>query len=486
MVGQSLTIGRGAENDLCLPDPDRTLSKRHCAIEDHNGNVIVVDFSTNGTFLNYGKLPLGAVPTPLNDGDILSLGPYELLVTIASDRPEDDRIADPLADGPVSHGTAGAAPNPADLLDAPGDGGDFLDDLLTGRDGPVGPRGVKREDIGEDGLLPPLGEDDLLPPADDEGPGQGGSQRYNSASAQDHFQAPRTTGGGNLIPDDWEDDLLPSGKSGDAADPFAQPMDNSTAGGSAFIPEDLDLGGTNPGLHQEPEAPPPIEPAPPPPEPEPAAKEPAAPPPPVQDPTPTAPPTGGGDAAARVFLKSLGAEEVKVTDEDLTPTMSRLGHVLRIMIEGMREILMTRTSIKSEFRIEQTMIQAGGNNPLKFSISPDQAIEAMVKPSAKGYLDATEATTQALRDIKAHEVAMVTGMEAALKGVLKRLDPAALEDKIKVGGGFSSVLKSKKARYWEIYETMYAEISDQAENDFHELFAKEFARAYKEQLDKLK
>jgi type VI secretion system protein ImpI/type VI secretion system protein len=48
------------------------------------------------------------------------------------------------------------------------------------------------------------------------------------------------------------------------------------------------------------------------------------------------------------------------------------------------------------------------------------------------------------------------------------------------------MFKGKKARYWEVYEKMYAQISDQAENDFHELFSREFARAYKEQLEKLK
>ena len=50
--GTGLTIGRGSENELVLPDPNRELSKRHCAIEDNNGNVAIVDFSTNGTFLN--------------------------------------------------------------------------------------------------------------------------------------------------------------------------------------------------------------------------------------------------------------------------------------------------------------------------------------------------------------------------------------------------------------------------------------------------
>jgi type VI secretion system protein ImpI/type VI secretion system protein len=81
---------------------------------------------------------------------------------------------------------------------------------------------------------------------------------------------------------------------------------------------------------------------------------------------------------------------------------------------------------------------------------------------------------------------MMTGMEAALKGLLKRLDPQQLEGKLETSGGFGSILKGKEARYWEAYLKMYAEISDQAENDFHELFSREFARAYQDQLDRLK
>jgi len=81
---------------------------------------------------------------------------------------------------------------------------------------------------------------------------------------------------------------------------------------------------------------------------------------------------------------------------------------------------------------------------------------------------------------------MVTGMEAALKGMLQRLDPQALTAKIEAKAGLGGLLKNRKAQYWETYETMYAEISDAAENDFQELFAKEFARAYREQLARLK
>jgi type VI secretion system FHA domain protein len=132
--------------------------------------------------------------------------------------------------------------------------------------------------------------------------------------------------------------------------------------------------------------------------------------------------------------------------------------------------------------MERTQIGAGGNNPLKFSLSGEHAVEMILRPRAKGYMDGPAAVKDALDDIKAHEVAMVTGMQAAIRDVLARLDPAALDGKV-TGGGLMS---NRKARLWEEYEKLFATISDQAENDFHSFFAREFARAYQEQMGKLK
>lgn len=438
MQGGSLTVGRGPANDLVLPDPDRTLSKSHFVIEDHNGNVVVVDLSTNGTFLNYSKIPLGRTPTPLNSGDVLGLGPYELVVEI-SQPGRGDAIAPPAAQDPLSPGRAERAPDPLDLLDDAGPGGDFLENLL-GPEKPTGPSQFKPADP-IDELLPPLDEEaPFFGKPDDGRGGQGASQPAHNPSTQDSFR-PQATGGQNLIPDDWDDLFEGIEDSAAAAHPAA---------------------------------------------PQPAPPEADAPPP-----TP-APAPAPAEASARdrdlamAFLKGAGAAEVQIDEADLPNTMARMGRVMRTLVTGLREILMTRTSIKSEFRIEQTMISAGGNNPLKFSISPDQAIEAMIRPTTKGYLSPESAAEQALQDIKAHEVAMVAGMEAALKGVLKKLDPKELEGKIETSSAFGSLLKGKKARYWDVYEKIYAEISDQAENDFHDLFSREFARAYKEQLDRLK
>ena len=463
LLGKSLTLGRGEENDVMLPDPDKVVSKRHCVIEDHGGNFVVMDISTNGTFLNYSKVPLGKTPTPLSNGDILVMGPFELLIEIV-EAPK-QIIPDPIDVGQVSVGSASAAPNIDALLDGPGDGGgDFLDDLL-GDGGLTGPAGVKRETLGDDGLLPPLGSDGdgLLDPLPEDPNPQGASQSDHNPSITDHFNTPRPAT--NVIPEDWGDDFL-------AGEPEPAPLPPRPEPPAPTPVPEPPAADPVPDQTMMPEQP----------------RQPAPPEPPVTEAAPLSPAPAQPQNidAARAFLEEAGAGDIGIPDEELTPTLARMGKVLSTMITGMREILMTRASIKSEFRIEQTMISAGGNNPLKFSISPEQAIEAMVKPTTKGYLDATTAAEQALNDIKAHEIAMMTGMEAALKGVLAKLDPKELEGQIVTSGGLGSLLKGKKARYWEVYEKMYAEISDQAENDFQELFSREFARAYQEQLERLK
>lgn len=473
MRGPSLTVGRGASCDLVLPDPDQMLSRNHCVIEDHNGNVVVVDLSSNGTFLNYSKIPLGRTPTPLNNGDVLCIGNYELVVEIRDDLMDlGDMIAAPAAQAPISHGNAANAPDPLQLLEDSGTGGDFLDDLLG--EGPKGPAQLNPVDP-IDELLPPLGEeeDPFFQKASDGREGEGASLANHNPTASDGFAAPAAQSG--MIPDDWDDEFLSGIGGPEEPEPKPEPP-------REVPPPPQEVPPSGP-----PQEAPPAPPQETPPSPPPQEAPPSAPPeiPPYQKSGAQAAPPAGTQDALEAFLNGAGAE-ISIDPADQASTMARMGRVMRTLVTGLREILMTRTSIKSEFRIEQTMISAGGNNPLKFSITPEQAIEAMVRPATKGYLSPETAAEEALKDIKAHEVAMVTGMEAALKGVLKRLDPKALEAQIEDKGGFTGLLRGKKARYWDVYEQLYAEISDQAENDFHDLFSREFARAYKQQLDRLK
>ena len=77
----ALTVGRGANNDLPLPD-DEFASARHARIEPRRDGVYVEDVgSTNGTFVNGIRL---ARERRLADGDIVRVGETDL-------RYEDDR-----------------------------------------------------------------------------------------------------------------------------------------------------------------------------------------------------------------------------------------------------------------------------------------------------------------------------------------------------------------------------------------------------------
>jgi type VI secretion system FHA domain protein len=182
--------------------------------------------------------------------------------------------------------------------------------------------------------------------------------------------------------------------------------------------------------------------------------------------------------------RGAGAEEMAIPEGEAAATMERLGAVMRTLIAGLREILISRSDFKGEFRVEKTRLSSAGNNPLKFALSAEHAVETVLRPHARGYMEAGAAVKEALDDIRAHEIAMVTGMEAAIKDVLARLDPKSFEER--VAGGGLSVLSNRKARLWEEYEKGYAALAEQAENDFHDFFARAFSKAYQEQLERLK
>src|ERR1700682_3454611 len=77
------TIGRATDNEWILPDPERYLSGKHVRVDFRAGNYVLVDTSSNGTYVNGAQVPLGKYHDyQLKDGDYVRLGEYELLVSI--------------------------------------------------------------------------------------------------------------------------------------------------------------------------------------------------------------------------------------------------------------------------------------------------------------------------------------------------------------------------------------------------------------------
>lgn len=171
----------------------------------------------------------------------------------------------------------------------------------------------------------------------------------------------------------------------------------------------------------------------------------------------------------------------------LTPELMRLiGGLLRSAVDGTQQLVTIRAAAKYELRAQVTMIRARNNNPLKFVPDGTAALEQLLQPPMRGFLDGPQAMTDAMNDLVGHSIGTMAGMRAALEGVLDRFTPAELEHKLGTSSMLDSLLPmSRKARLWELYLQHFQLIRSEAQEDFHTLFGKAFLAAYEQQLERL-
>jgi type VI secretion system FHA domain protein len=252
------------------------------------------------------------------------------------------------------------------------------------------------------------------------------------------------------------------------ASPFEEPSVGQVADASPFD-ETAEI-----AAPAAPPAPPPV-----------AAPRPAAAAPAPSRPAPAPPPQpGAGDAALlAAFLEGVGLPDAHPTDP--AATMLALGKAFRTLVAGVRAVLIARASIKREFRIEQTMIRARGNNPLKFSAGDDDALAALLGVGRRTDMAPHEAVADALRDIRLHELASMAAMQTAVRSMLDGLDPARLRATAEQGGGMTVLPAQKKARAWDAYEVLHARTVQALSDDFDSAFGKAFARAYERSLEEV-
>lgn len=458
----SLSIGRSAGNDWVLPDPERILSKTHCMITAENGRYILTDLSSNGIYVN-GSMQATSrhSRTALKQGDTLRIGNYVVTVAELSENrisASDDTGGEPRQKDPLDLESLGRAPNPA-----------FRHPIVQVPSNPRGDDPFDRESLRASGET--HADDDLYR-------GRIPSKAWQGAPQADHVPAPaqavpRIRVFGNesrrkIDIDDLIGELVPTGAmrmprmaaaqagSVTASDmaPALQPalVDPKTAEHSrAQVPRSADL-----------------------------------------DPVKPTPERGSMASASSeahnvllAFLDGAGVPVERVDNRDPEMVLRAAGKIFRAMVEGIREILLSRSAIKGEMGVLQTLIQADGNNALKFSVTAGDAVASLLAPARPGYMDPLAAAEEALTDIKQHELAVIVGVRSALDGLLRRFDPNALEQRLSKDKLLDAVLPSaRKARYWDVFRTIYSDISREAEDDFHSLFGRAFAKAYMAQTRK--
>jgi type VI secretion system protein ImpI/type VI secretion system protein len=207
----------------------------------------------------------------------------------------------------------------------------------------------------------------------------------------------------------------------------------------------------------------------------------AAPAPPRPEPAPL-PQAASDSGLAAAFLRGVGLSEANLADPE--KTLERIGAALRATVNGLRQTLMARASIKDEFRIEQTMIRASGNNPLKFSLDDDDALATLLGTGRRSGMSPEEAIAEAFNDLRLHELATVSAMQEAVRVLLAQFEPDSVERKVA-----SSALQihpaQKKARAWDAFVQLHGTVTQALSDDFDSVFGKAFARAYEQAIEKL-
>jgi type VI secretion system protein ImpI/type VI secretion system protein len=158
--------------------------------------------------------------------------------------------------------------------------------------------------------------------------------------------------------------------------------------------------------------------------------------------------------------------------------MEQLGAAFRAIVFGIRQALIARASIKSEFRIGQTMIRPRGNNPLKFSANDEDALAALLGAGRRTDISPEAAVSDALTDMRIHELATMTGMQSAVRALVARFSPEALRSAAERGG--LKLLGGGKTRAWDAFEALHGQVSRGLSDDFDSVFGRSFTRAYEQ------
>jgi type VI secretion system FHA domain protein len=452
---QGGSIGRRAGNDWVLPDAH--VSGRHARVRAMGGTFFLEDNeSGNGVIVNGNRIHAGE-PFPLKDGDVVFIDPFEISARLSATMP--DALSEvPAAVGQVPPVVApmpspAAIPPPApaggldDLIGAGAGGADEFNALL---DTPPATPALAIPS-GLDLLAKPVLHDSLnlatpsMPPA-----------MTPAAPAQ-------RAGGG--IPMNWDlSDLEPN-----APARVVPPLP------SRQIPSITQV--------MAPAAPvsvPPVAPA----------FVPAAPPvvSPVAAVVPPAVPAvavsaGGTSSDLLEVLRGAGLDVNSIDPQ----VAAQLGQVLRTVVEGLMEVLRARGEIKGEFRLQQTTFKPRENNPLKFSANVEDALHNLLVKRNAAYLNAPAAFEDAFADVRSHQVAMLAGMRAAFDYMLTRFDPAALAAQFDARPGRKLSLGiGAGGRHWDSFGEYYKEMTRDRDDCFRRLFGDQFARAYEEQLQRLR
>ena len=426
------SLGRTPENDLVLNDPSKYISRAHAKVAFRDGAFYLADTGSNPSMVNQRPLGNGR-EVKLAHGDLLTIGDYVIEV-----------IFDPESASPASAVLKAALPPLPEPKPKP------VPPLFQ-------PPGPSTGQVAQSATRIPHQHDPLAAASI-----LGGVAGIDQPAVQGGTDPLGLNLFGGVAPDPQAH--IVRGAESDHISPEIQafPTAQNIAASSTAIPDDYD-----PLADYRPATPP-------------AAARAGSPNPPVAS-------VGAQDGAVlQALLKGMGLSGVPM-NRPATEVAETVGAMLREAVAGTMAVLVARSMTKRESRIEMTMIASQANNPLKFFPDAQSALKQMLTNELSGYMPPVKSIGSAFDDLKAHELAVIAGMRAALAGVLQRFDPAMIEEKLKASSVMDMMLATnRKSKMWDHLVELYEEISREADDDFQRLFGDTFSAAYEEQINRLR
>ncbi len=463
---QGGTIGRANSSSWVLADPECFLSGRHSQISCENGQYFITDLSTNGTFVNGSSEPLGkGNKVPINDGDVFDLGDYKFKVSVwgANEAVLDDPFdAEPAASFESADSSADFGP--ADVAQDP---------FAPAQADPAPIFNTGAEETDPLAALDKARQSPATAPAD---PGLFGNATHSDGAdaINQSVSWPDAVQDAGQIPEDWDmEESVTARPSIPLTDPpkpvQAQPPPPSPSPppqkapvkADTPIPDAVDqqkqaLEKANQKLRAELDA--------------------------LKKQLSAKQPAGGLD---KTLVNAMGLGDRGLDDEQIRAINHTVGELVRETVAGMMQVLTSRSSIKSEFRMNVTTIQPVENNPLKFSANVDDAFENMFVRRSDAFKKPVDAVREGFESIAEHQVAVVAGIREAFKDMIERFDPSMLERRFEKQTKGAIIPGMQKLKNWDLYHEYYLDLVDNMENSFQYLFGEKFVQAYEDQLRKL-
>lgn len=195
---------------------------------------------------------------------------------------------------------------------------------------------------------------------------------------------------------------------------------------------------------------------------------------------------GDGAALDRLLVAlaaELGIPVHRIAGQSPEELGHRLGRFMRLSVGGLHELLRARASSRGYLRAGAgTMVQAVGNNPLKFMPTTEAAIDLLLGPPSASYLDIDATLNESFHDLGAHQVALYSAMQKAVQRLLSDLEPAAIEAEGEGRAGFINTAATRKAKHWDTYKERYQARADAHDNGMIDVFMLCFSDAYERAL----